>query len=490
MLFRSAVLMTAVCCWQIVTTCSVSEHHVTLGDMFSIDGGSDHAFTLTSVFEDCDEFPAYTLICGEEKPKRIESIMVKQIDLNIGGTPYKKKSLSALVFKEHSICKWQLVFKNKILTGPYSLPSRALDNSKPLSMAIIADMDLTDNSKETVARLMELQEQDFDLLMHIGDFAYEIEDDGGQKGDDFFQQMSKVTRYIPYIVTPGNHENFANGSLFNYRFRMPNTGNNPTNNRQNHLYDLFIKGVYLITLNFDYILQLRPDDFIESLNWVEDRLKSIQNNPDVRWKVFFSHRPIMCNDLMFTRDCSANLYILKAFDDLFIKYNLTIVLNGHLHIYSRLHPLHNFKIMPFDNTGNGTYLQIISGHSGTEHYFPGSNVTDLYDYPFVDKIDLSGPTYMSVQVSRDYFDGKLLLSIDDSVLDDFSFKCPKSRKIPHWVYPLIIGLAVVFFLLVVWMMVHYLRKMSDADQKLRNELEIKLIPEHKGQSVGLDDLEN
>lgn len=473
-------------CMYAVDGCTVSQYHVTLGDMFRVDRVNSHAFTLSSVFQECSEFPSYMLDCEGKSSHKIDNILVKQIKVDINGTSYNKKSLHAFVTSEESTkCQWSLKYQSKILAGPYSFPSRVLDSDRALSFAVVADMDLTQNSKDTVARLMELKEKDFDFLLHIGDFAYEIEDNGGKKGDDFFEQMSKITRHIPYIITPGNHENFGNGTLFNYRFRMPNSQNNPTSIRQNHLYDMLIKNVYFLSLNFDYILQLHPEEFENILALVTKKLSAIQNLTQVRWRIVYSHRPIMCNDPINVLDCSFNMYMLKAFDDIFIKYNVTTVLNAHLHIYSRFKPFHDLKLAQMDSVGRGTYLQIISGHSGTNHGFPDNSSTDQYKTPFVEKVDLSGATFMTIQVTDNYFEGQLRLSKTDSVLDEFSFNCPSGRKIPKWLFPLLVSLAAILFVVVFYFVTMYFRKSQIADEILRKELESRLLYENKEESVAL-----
>lgn len=477
-------------CSVLIDACKVSQLHVTLGDMFEVDSASDHAFTLSAVFEGCDEFPRYFIDCQSDKMMVVEDIIAKAIDIDIGGTRYARRSIHAKIAADKVNCKWQIRYNGLLVAGPYDLPARVLDDSKPLTIAIVADMDLTIYSSATVGRLMQLNVDDIDIVMHVGDFAYEIEDDGGNNGDAFFEQMSKKTRMIPYIVTPGNHENFAGGELFNYRFRMPNTGNDPVSEGQNHYYEFFVKGVYFISLNFDYILVLKPDKFKESLTWIEEKLKAVQNNKNIKWKVFFSHRPIICNDLQFTLDCSFNMFRLKAFDDLFIKYNITVVLNAHLHIYSRLRPYHDWQPRSIDSVGRGSYMQLISGHAGTKHYFPDNSTAYMYEYPFVEKVDLSGPTYMTWQVTRKRLQGQLRLSKDDSILDEFSFVSPASRRYPAWLFPVIITVAVVFFLAVVWMMVYFLKHMKKEDERLQQELETRLMPESRMQSVGVCNLEN
>jgi hypothetical protein len=40
------------------------------------------------------------------------------------------------------------------------------------------------------------------------------------------RQIEPVAAYIPYMVSPGNHESAGNFSHFTHRFTMPNTDTN------------------------------------------------------------------------------------------------------------------------------------------------------------------------------------------------------------------------------------------------------------------------
>lgn len=89
--------------------------------------------------------------------------------------------------------------------------------------------------------------------IHIGDFAYDLENDGGSRGDGYMKMMEPITSTYPYMVTAGNHETFANFSNFNMRFRMPYF-----EDTQNFYYSYNIENVHFITMNLDLII-LNPD---------------------------------------------------------------------------------------------------------------------------------------------------------------------------------------------------------------------------------------
>ena len=454
--------------------CDLSQVHITLGDFFSLNTVSDHAFTIGMVTQDCQgTFMLGLMEEGGEVYKNIYANYRKNASIMMtDNSTYVRSAVffNISVQDSETTHSWAIFYNKTQVYGPVKLSKKVLKPDGEFKMAVIADMDLTKYSKETIDRMQEWNADDYDCFMHIGDFAYDIFEDGGAKGDEFFNKMSGVTQSIPYIITPGNHENYAIGALFNYRFRMPNTDPNMKAPQQNHYYDFLVKDHYFISVNFDSVLFFpTPFVFENTLKWLSDRLELAKNNTNIRWKVFFSHRPIFCSDLLYSGDCSYNLYALQPFQDILIRHNVTVVLNGHLHIYSRMKPFTNFKILPLDTVGKGSYLEIITGHAGTEHFFPDTSLTPLYESPIVEKIDLTGPTYMQIWAKPDTFEGKLHLSKDDSVLDSFVFETNLPKKeTPIWIYYLLATLAVIFTASVAILFWCYLRKLKEERVEVEN----------------------
>ena len=46
----------------------------------------------------------------------------------------------------------------------------------------------------------------YDAVLHIGDFAYDLDDDDGKVGDEFMRMVEPLTARAPYMVAAGNHE--------------------------------------------------------------------------------------------------------------------------------------------------------------------------------------------------------------------------------------------------------------------------------------------
>lgn len=73
------------------------------------------------------------------------------------------------------------------------------------SLAIYGDL-----GNENAQSLPRLQEETqlgmYDAILHIGDFAYDMDSNEGTVGDEFMRQIETIAAYVPYMVVPGNHE--------------------------------------------------------------------------------------------------------------------------------------------------------------------------------------------------------------------------------------------------------------------------------------------
>jgi hypothetical protein len=63
------------------------------------------------------------------------------------------------------------------------------------------------------------QHNDLDIVLHVGDFGYDLP----YFGDQFFNSIEPIASRIPYMGLPGNHEVFMNFTQYRNRFTMPNS---------------------------------------------------------------------------------------------------------------------------------------------------------------------------------------------------------------------------------------------------------------------------
>ncbi|KAG7251220.1 hypothetical protein CRUP_017024, partial [Coryphaenoides rupestris] len=82
--------------------------------------------------------------------------------------------------------------------------------------------DLGNENPQSLARLQkETQTGVLDAILHIGDFAYDLDEDNARTGDEFMRQIQSIAAYVPYMTCPGNHES-AYGTLLLRSRRISN----------------------------------------------------------------------------------------------------------------------------------------------------------------------------------------------------------------------------------------------------------------------------
>lgn len=60
---------------------------------------------------------------------------------------------------------------------------------------------------QSLSRLQQdTQRGMYDAIIHVGDFAYDMDTDNAEVGDAFMRQIESIAAYVPYMVCPGNHE--------------------------------------------------------------------------------------------------------------------------------------------------------------------------------------------------------------------------------------------------------------------------------------------
>lgn len=78
-------------------------------------------------------------------------------------------------------------------------------SSSPINVAIFGDMG--NENAQSLARLQEdTQKNMYDAIVHVGDFAYDMNSENAVVGDQFMNQIQSIAAYVPYMVCAGNHE--------------------------------------------------------------------------------------------------------------------------------------------------------------------------------------------------------------------------------------------------------------------------------------------
>lgn len=266
--------------------------------------------------------------------------------------------------------------------------------------------DLGNSNAQSLAMLQEeTMLGNFDAVLHVGDFAYDMVVDDGKVGDAFMNQIQNIAAYVPYMTCVGNHENAYNFSQYTNRFNMPNKDGKTFGGDNNHFYSFNIGPIHIISFSteFYYYTQYGYDQIVNQFEWLEQDLINA-NKPENRakqpWIITMAHRPMYCTNLM-KDDCTNRddrirkglPYIYKyGLEDLFHNHNVDVELWAHEHSYERLFPIYDYKLLngsseePYKNPK--APVHIISGSAGCSEkhnpFRPSSNISafrsDDYGY--------------------------------------------------------------------------------------------------------------
>ncbi|CAI5449103.1 unnamed protein product [Caenorhabditis angaria] len=223
------------------------------------------------------------------------------------------------------------------------------DPSQPLRMAIFGDLSL--NKGFSIDPLINATHSgDLDIIIHIGDLAYDLQDDNGNVGDDYMNAIEPMAAYIPYMVFPGNHEVSHNFNHMVNRFTMPKNGVYDNN----LFWSLDFGMIHFVSLNTEYYAEGMSKETKAQYEWFVDDLKENK----AKWLIVLLHRPLYCSTKsakgchdpqdIITREGNADF---PGLEQVFIDNKVDVVFYGHKHTYERMWPMkHGIPIKSEDSS--------------------------------------------------------------------------------------------------------------------------------------------
>eukprot|EP01047_Picozoa_sp_COSAG01_P013604 COSAG01_NODE_645_length_14553_cov_32.925227_1_plen_621_part_00 len=249
--------------------------------------GSRNARNASLLFADHD-------VDGNDKPTNVSTPRVVHI-----------VRLSRLLPAQHYHYRVRSIGGNWSATFSFrTLPVRA----ESLSLLITADVG---EGGIPPAAISEAQKGMYDLYLHAGDIAYDLEMDHGSFGDKWANEVQAITSRTLFQAWPGNHETDDNHCDFlHYRARFSNQNlTSSSQSRPSHssrYYSFDVPGL-LHVVGIDTDSYAEPDYdtngngasgqsfFIEEqYEWLEQDLRSV-NRTETPWLVLLGHHPMYCS---------------------------------------------------------------------------------------------------------------------------------------------------------------------------------------------------
>ncbi|EGD76186.1 hypothetical protein PTSG_11654 [Salpingoeca rosetta] len=249
-----------------------------------------------------------------------------------------------------------------------------------LTLAVYGDMGVI-NARSLKPLQQDLAEGGYDLILHVGDFAYNMDTDEGKRGDAFMNMIEPLAGHVPYMTCLGNHETAYNFSHYTERFAaIAQT----TTSGNNWWFSWDVSVVHFVALSSEiyYNFYLYPYVKItEQLQWLERDLQRVDRSK-TPFVVVYLHRPLYCSNTDDLPDCSLDTqHIREGFthqgqfypglDAFMYKYNVNLVLVAHEHSYERTWPVYNSTVDPTQTNPhvyhNPQYpTHIVSGAGGCD----------------------------------------------------------------------------------------------------------------------------
>ncbi|CAG0881669.1 unnamed protein product [Cyprideis torosa] len=209
--------------------------------------------------------------------------------------------------------------------------------------------DLGAENAQSLPRLQEeVQAGMYDAIIHVGDFAYDMDWDNGRVGDKFMRLIEPIAAYIPYMTAVGNHEYAYNFSHYKERFSMPSDS-------KNLFYSFNMGPAHFICVSTEvyFYTNYGWHQLIRQYKWLEEDLMVAtepENRKERPWIILLGHRPMYCSD--YNRDdCHHYTSLVRVgflgwfgLERLLWDYGVDVAIWAHEHSYERLFPTYNLGI--------------------------------------------------------------------------------------------------------------------------------------------------
>ena len=336
---------------------------------------------------------------------------------------------------------WSSIFSFKTQSNGLTL-----QNNIPIRYILYGDLG---HSNAEILPLITEQglSNQFDVIIHVGDFAYQPQYNNGTIGDLFMNDIQPIATHIPYMVCPGNAESAYNFSHYSERFRgqpynlftdVIYTNSGPVNNNWfmswNNGFTHWIMISTEIYFDFKDMIQLQYE-------WlINDLIAANKNRTLAPWVIVIGHRPMYCDNVskqntsQIADECGEaatrvrdgvdmnNTGILYyGLEDVFYEYGVDFYICGHEHDYERMYDVYKNKTTKsISNMPSTTY--IVTGSAGCDegHDIFSSNITNEYvamrsmNYSF-SKWNVYNSTHIHFQQ----------VDKDEKVMDDVWYKQDK-----------------------------------------------------------------
>lgn len=209
----------------------------------------------------------------------------------------------------------------------------ASDSGRPVRFVAIGDSGK--GGADQLAVLEQMRQLPFDLMLHVGDIAY----DSGTRDEfetTFFSIYADLMEGFAIFPASGNHDYRTEGAApFRESFVLPKNGGAAGAERW---YSYDFGNVHFVALDTE---QVGP----EQVAWLDADLTANR----LPWTIAYLHRPPFSSG-----DHGSEGSVQQHFVPLFAKHRVPLVLAGHDHDYERTIPIDGVTYVVTGGGGRGT----------------------------------------------------------------------------------------------------------------------------------------
>ena len=245
-------------------------------------------------------------------------------------------------------------------------------------VTIYGDMGVAANAHKSLPLLYnDVAQGKMDVILHVGDIAYDLQSNNGGSGDEFVVEIEPLASRIPVHFCPGNHEDYNDFGQYRTRFnQMP--GGAAVRKAQSVFHSFNVGLLHIILFSSEafftvgeYSLLLLPDMFA----FVEADLAAVDRTV-TPWIITLAHQPMYCSPNDDNDDCHSLVSLMRdgvlgqfGFEELINRYGVEMHFGAHEHAYERNYPVYQYE-WSSNVTGAAAYVdfkrtvQMISGAAG------------------------------------------------------------------------------------------------------------------------------
>ncbi|OMJ75606.1 hypothetical protein SteCoe_25225 [Stentor coeruleus] len=281
-------------------------------------------------------------------------------------------------------CKYEYKVGNGLFWSEINVFSgRTPDYEAPwdtneVEMIVLGDWGTGLNGRYTRHLLsQEAKFRDFDAVLHVGDMAYNLNDNNGRVGDHWLNIIEPVAANYAYMTLPGNHETHNNFTHYKRRFNMPL---NNANQGTGYFYSFDMGPAHFIMMNTEAYFYYSNITQVTQMNWLIEDLNQANMNRELRpWVIVLSHHPLYCSVnwylplLQSNGDCGVDAIKLQnALEEVFYQNGVDIYFQAHVHNYERDCAIYKNQTVPSEYDGQNIHIgpkapiYITNGNAGND----------------------------------------------------------------------------------------------------------------------------